>query len=237
MARKMALIPAEMLGQMKETPLIMQMSALDQDMGQILQNKQLSTDMKFLKYQDALQRYHIMVNDRDKPVHQVQAPPEQATARKIPRELLLRSIPQQKLRNAKLLADFIETIPELSVSERNEIQINGATIENSNIIDLFSDLTRDRRGGPIPRGHDRFVALLHDHNVPLEAIGNQRRRETFNTPVSSTANTPTSNNRRRHRQPSLDSIDELITPRQSRRLVQQGPKRNFAQMHRGWQNL
>ena len=225
MAKKMALVPAEMLNQLKDAPLMTQMSALDEDMGKILQHKQMSTDLKFRRYQDALQRYQGFVTERDAPSRPPPPPPETFDAN-ISKDLLLPGIPQQKMRNAKLLADFIKNIPELSVTDRNEIRINGETIANSNIIDLFADLTRDRRGGPPPRGMHEFVTLLQNHNVPMEAIGNHKRRETIEM-------SPPRNRRRRQSSP------EFTPQRQSSRIAHQGPRRNYKTMHDGtpWERL
>jgi hypothetical protein len=259
MAKRMALVPADMMGHIKEAPMLTQITALDREMGSILNNKGLSTDMKFRQYQDALQRYQMLLHERDKPA----VPPPPIDNQKLPKELLLRDVPNQKKKKAKLLFDFIENIPELSVTRRNEIQINGETIENSNIVDIFADLTLDRQRVAPLRGFREFVTLLQRHNVPLEAIGNRRRREALLTPAPpSAASTPASRQRgtpgstpastpgsrgsagrRRQRQASIGSDDGSPRPRHSRRISRQvGPRQNYARINRGapipyWDNL
>ena len=162
----MALVPVP--------PLVTQISTLDQEMSNILENKQLSTDVKFHRYQDALQRYKIMSTDREVPKKE-----ESKTA--LPN--LLRDIPTQKKRKAKILYEFLETLPEFGINDKNEIIIGDHVIGNSNIVDVFADLALDRRTNELPRGSQQLVTHLKKHNVPLEAIGNASRRELFEEPV------------------------------------------------------
>ncbi len=252
MAKKMALVPADMLGQIKEAPLLTQISNLDRGMGSILQNKQLSTDAKFHQYQDALQRFQMLQHERDRPA----SVPKET---KLPKELLL-DVPAQKKKKARILFDFIENIPELDVNRRNEVIISGETIENSNIVDLFAALTLDRQEQP--RGFQEFSALLRRNNVPMEAIGNRQRlniltparvvtpvvgsaastpstagrRRRPGTPASAAASTPSTAGRRR-----VEYVDRSPSPqpqpqphRRSNRLhARIGPQRNYAAMNRG----
>ena len=228
----MTLVPADMLGQIREMPLITHMSNLDLEMDKILQDKQLPMEQKFRQYQTALYRYQVSQHERDKPKIKEQLPVVES--KRFPKEQLLADVPRQKQRNARLLVEFIENIPELSLTDKNEIRINNETIPNSNIIDLMADLTRDRREGPPPRGFQEFSALLHEHNVPLEAIGNRKRRETM-TPQMSETNTPV---RRHRRQESLDDETPIIE-RKSSRIAKLGPRQNYASIERGqrWDRL
>ena len=227
----MTLIPSDMLGQMKETPLIVHMSMLDSEMDKILKDNQLPMDQKFRQYQTALYRYHISQQERDKSALPLVTEP---THKRFPKDQLLADIPQQKRRNAKLLVEFIENIPELSLSDKNEIQINGETVLNSNIVDLFADLTRDRRDGPTPRGYDELMTLLNRHNIPLEAIGNRQRRDRM---MPEEVRTP--EKRRRRRQSSLDYEEPPPTTERKSSRIAQGQRKNYAAMARGqpWEPL
>ena len=258
----MTLIPADMLGQMQEMATLSHMSALDSDVNRILQDKYLSTDVKFKHYQDALQRYQMGSQPRAMPP----LPPPAAThpveaVNNFPKQQLLANIPKQKQRSAKMLADFIENIPDLSLTAKNELRINNETIPNSNIVDLFGDLTRDHQADPVPRGYEQFTELLNAYNVPLEAIGNRKRRESIAQiamPVAVEADRKRQSSKSNKRQPALEEmpalrkkeeavrrrrmqpvvIDEELegTPRKSNRLQQQsGSKKNYAKINRGTQ--
>ena len=205
-AKRMALVPADMLGQIREAPLLTHMSQIDKEMNNIVQNNEMSTDMKFKMYQDALRKYHVLTHERDNQTHIAEQQPPLAAAaaaqpgaaaarsaaaartpgaKRVPTDALLRDLPKQKKKNAKLLMEGLERMPELSLSDKNEIRINGDTIENSNIYDLVSDLTRDRKHNvPPPRGHQQLMTLIRQHNLPMLAIGNQQRRNALYTPPS-----------------------------------------------------
>lgn len=174
----MSLVPTDMLGHMQATPILTQLSTLDNDMSAILKNKDLPTDAKFRQYQGALQRYQMLVRKRDKV-------PRVEKKKSLPKDQLL-DMPNYRKGKANILYQFIENIPELTVNERNEIQINGKTIQNSNIVDIFAALTLDRKMETPPRGFQEFFELLRRHNVPLEAIGNQRWRNELTSSSSST---------------------------------------------------
>ena len=78
----MALVPADMLGQIREAPLLTHMSQIDKEMNNIVQNNEMSTDMKFKMYQDALRKYHVLTHERDNETHiaEQQPPPLAAAA-------------------------------------------------------------------------------------------------------------------------------------------------------------
>ena len=227
----MTLIPSDMMVQMKETPLIAHMSMLDLEMDKILKDNQLPMDQKFRQYQTALYRYHISQQERDKPTLPLVTEP---THKRFPKDQLLSDIPQQKRRNAKLLIEFIENIPELSLTDKNEIQINGKTVLNSNIVDLFADLSRDRKDGPPPRGYDELMTVLNRHNIPLEAIGNRRRRDTM---IPDDVTTPAK--RQRRRQSSLEDEEPPLTIERKSSRIAKGRRKNYAVMARGqpWEPL
>ena len=256
MAKRMTLIPADMLGQMQQMPVLSHLSALDTDMNRILLDKHLSTDVKFKHYQDALQRYQMGMQ----PPPPLPAQPVEtaavATTKLFPKQQLLVNIPKQKQRSAKMLAEFIENIPELSLTAKNEIRINNETIPNSNIVDLFGDLTRDRQVGPLPHGYQQFTELLNEYNVPLEAIGNRKRRDSIaqrrdeGTPLllgrrlsdSEEPFTPHDRQldevrRRRRMQPVLIDEEMKETPRHSKRLQQRNGSRKEMNRGQDWHAL
>ena len=263
MAKRMTLIPADMLGQMQQMPVLSHLSALDTDMNRILLDKHLSTDVKFKHYQDALQRYHMGLQPPPLPQQPATQPVETesvaAAPKLFPKQQLLVNIPKQKQRSAKMLAEFIENIPELSFTAKNEIRINNETIPNSNIVDLFGDLSRDRQVGPLPYGYRQFTELLNEYNVPLEAIGNrkrcdsiaqrraegtpllERRLSDFEEPFTPHDRQLDEVRRRRRMHPVPIDEEELEgTPRQSKRLQQRnGSRKDYRKLNSGqaWRQL
>ena len=178
MAKRMALVPMDFVAQTKEAPLLNQLSTLDKEMETVLKDSG-STDLKFRKYQDALRRYQHLTNVRDE--GKIAAPQrivEDEILPSLPAQQIIRNMPNQKQRSAKILLDFLATLPELAISDNNEIIIDGNSVKNSNIHDLVADLTRDKLGDP-PRGFNEFFKLLKRRNVPMEAIGSQRRKNLF----------------------------------------------------------
>lgn len=168
----------DFVAQTKEAPLLNQLSTLDKEMETVLKDSG-STDLKFRKYQDALRRYQHLTNVRDE--GKIAAPQrivEDEILPSLPAQQIIRNMPNQKQRSAKILLDFLATLPELAISDNNEIIIDGNSVKNSNIHDLVADLTRDKLGDP-PRGFNEFFKLLKRRNVPMEAIGSQRRKNLF----------------------------------------------------------
>ena len=66
---------------------------------------------------------------------------------------------------AQSLFTFVSN--KFKVNEKGEIQgSEGNIIEGSNITDLIQHAVRDRRRNIVPKGWDRFVNVLRDHNAP-----------------------------------------------------------------------
>ena len=175
----MALVPMDFASHTKEAPLLNQLSSLDKEMQMVLSDS-ASTDVKFKKYQDAIRRYQHFTDVRDEkvPVPPTNTRREEQILPALPAQQIIRNMPNQKQRSARILLDFLGNIPELGISNNNEIIIDGNTVKNSNIHDLVSDLTRDTRSAR-PRGSNEFTQLLRAKNVPLEAIGSSRRKNLF----------------------------------------------------------
>ena len=253
MAKRMALVPFEMagadyyqrMGQVQEAPLLSKLAGLDQEMGNILRDSNMSNDLKFRKYQDTLRRYQHFTDVRDEKPRQ-QLPVTDTT---LPSQQIVQNMPKPKQRNARVLLDFMDSIPELSVNDRNEIVIDGNVIRHSNFHDLVSDLTRDKKG-PQPTGFDELAHLLKEHNVPMDAIGSVHRknalrqdeelrplpsvrssvsRHTLSRPLSNDDFNPGASTHSRFN--VLEDLDDDNEPvpkkRKSKRISNQGPRNNY----------
>ena len=149
-------------------------NALDSAMSTILQDKNLSADAKYAQYQYAIHRHRMLhpqtqAYKRARTVHDtIEMNVEQ----------LLRSIPDRKKRSARMLINFLATLRQFSVNGQNEIQLNGETIEGTNLIELLREFSMERKNNvQPPKGYHQFMNLLLSSGVPLEAIGNERYRQ------------------------------------------------------------
>ncbi len=258
MAKKMALVPLDLVSHTEDAPLLNQLASLDNEMKSILLEN-TGNDLKLRKYQDALRKYQQLTESRtakkDPPPQPPPVTEPEVREAALPREQIIRNMPAQKQRSAKILLDFMGTIPELEVSNQNEIIINGNTVRHSNIHDLVSDLTRDKKGAP-PRGHPELARLLKAHNVPLEAIGSQHRKNTFRYHDEEFRSLPATRRSSSYHLPSLGgrplSIEDFPTHsrfnvlqqqeeeeeeeevpkkrRKSKRISSQGPRVNFSRV-------
>lgn len=171
--KKAILVPSDFTQNVK--PVDQTLNNLDSEMMSIIQNSVVPMDVKVRKYNQILQRYKFLQNDRNKPyTFQIE---EQVT--NIDFERILKGIPETKIPLAKLLTDFLLKQENIHVEENGEITVNGTRIQNSNIIDIVHDLVRDRKTNLPPVGVEALAKVLKQANIPLEYIGNKNRHTLF----------------------------------------------------------
>ena len=189
-------------------------SALDSDMSAILQDKNLSIDVKYAKYQDAIIRHRMSSYQRQYPQQVYKRPRTIHDSVEMDVEKLLRSIPEQKKKSARMLINFLTALPQFSVNGQNEIQLNGETIENTNIIELLREFSIDRKTMPIspPKGYHQFMDLLIQSNVTPEAIGSERHRQQMSVGDESGRRDPSHIRRESSPQPSRVESTTSIQP-------------------------
>ena len=179
-------------------------SALDSDMSAILRDKNLSADVKYAQYQDAIQRHRIAsFRGQQFPPQQLQQRQQQQQQQQQQQpsykrertafdkvemniEELLRNIPDNKKTSARQLLNFLASLRQFSVNGRHEIQLNDETIVNSNLSELLREISIDRRrtvNQQTPEGYHQFMNLLSQTNVPLNAIGSERHRLQIATAI------------------------------------------------------
>ena len=184
MVRKMALIPADMASyyaqqqHLPSAPILKEMSSLDNQMKDILNNPGMPPELKYKQYFNALQRYDAIHENAYNQHSAPQPPPPDIPWRKPEKQLpvgeeeLLQQIPKPQQRGAKLLVNYIKNNPDLSWNEAKELVYKGNRIPHSNIYDLISNASRNRKHAASPRGWRQFTNALIDQNVPEGAIGN-----------------------------------------------------------------
>ena len=194
----MALVPAEMATQsniqqhLPSGPILNQLSSLDQQMKAILDDSYSTPENKLSQYYNVLRRYDTMqdtaahtpvpvkiyppavlqktmLEEKQQPVGKVQLPVTESE--------ILEHVPKNQRNNAKLLISYIKENPSLSWNQNKEMIYNGNKIEGSNIFDLISDMTRNRKSASPAIGWQEFTKALMQENVPRQAVGNNQRWE------------------------------------------------------------
>ena len=214
MAKKMALIPADMAFQMQQqpysssAPAYNQLSLLDSQMKAILDNTTLSPEQRLQQYHNNLRRFEEIQNvEQPVPVRfikQTQPEKEVADAPKLPAtdSELLGTLSKTKRRGAKLLLDYLKHNPTIKWNDANELVYKGHRIPNSNFYDLVRDFSEDSIQQSPVRGWKEFSEALAQQNVPEAAIGNRKRLGMFhNFEMDSQEE---------------DLEDELLTPKRKR---------------------
>ena len=149
------------------------------DMKTILSDKNLSEDMKYVRWQDAFQRLRATSTTSSRAQSAYIRPRSIYDEIDMDVEQLLRVITEVKKKNARMLINFLTSLRQFSVNAQYEIQLYGEPIEDSNIHTLLKEITNDRKTPtePKPIGHRQLMNLLVESNVPLAAIGNLKYRQ------------------------------------------------------------
>ena len=132
--------------QENKDPNLLAMSRLDQEMMEILNNSSLSTEKKLALYQQMFHRYGAI--DRQNDLEQIELKKRQDNQingnTNKSHQNVLRYIPKAKQNKAKILIDRTEANPLFDWSDKQELIIGGETVKNTNLIDLISDVIKDK---------------------------------------------------------------------------------------------
>ncbi len=187
--KKMALVPHNMLQQIQakqlqldnNNPSFNRLVDMDSEMRSIIASG-ASDDAKFKMYQQTLQRYLFLKEEQRKPlelqiVAQAETPttvkPEVVKVRsRLDLSTLIPGLPKTNRPAAKLLIGHIASTEALDWNENGEVIVNGERVLNSNITDLISAVSRQRKNPQIV-GLDVFVRALKTSNVPQSAVVNR----------------------------------------------------------------
>ena len=89
---------------------------------------------------------------------------------------ILANIPKtQKLRASALLRRIKNSGGKLGWNSKGQMTYNKVPIAKTNIVDLVSDIIRQRKTVDAPPGHELFATTLREINTPRELIGNKAR--------------------------------------------------------------
>lgn len=165
------------------------LSSLDHEMNRILKLKNLTDDEKWLQYKQVLSRFLHFSGELRTPialpfVEDVQEPPSphdvDTPATKIEdtdmiKTQTLQSVPRMSKNIAELMYDSLARADIITWDKTGSVSVKGRKIAGSSIIDLISDVVRNRKDTS-PVGWELFAEVLAELNIPQEYISNVRRK-------------------------------------------------------------
>ena len=162
------------------TPLVGQLSSLDQELQAILSNPNLSTDAKHQMYLQTFGRYQHL-KQRQFPstpsaitVHQQT---EAVDPLPVSESQLIDSLPKPARRRGRILLNHLKANSSIRWQSNGELKdTDNTTIPGSNITDLVHYVTRNRPNAKPPPGTDEFMAMLDETNAPRETISSLEDR-------------------------------------------------------------
>ena len=171
-------------------PLASSLSSLDQTMQGILQNTSGGDDYtKAQVYSQALQRYLRQADQyRERPLGKVTLSETESVEEDNPekdvsqiKELLKKTLPTSLVRGGTALADTLANLRGVNWDDKLQLIVDGKTVQSSNVVDLLSDLARNRKMSKPPKGMDALLDVLKERNIAKSLIINETRRSALDT--------------------------------------------------------
>jgi hypothetical protein len=197
-ATKMVMVPQDayssLMSQQKQmySPVVNQLSNLDQELQSIMSNQNIPSDAKYHHYRQVFGRYQQLRNQQfpqSTPNFTKMSTDTQtfndfaAKGLPIDERHLIETLPKPSRRKAKILLDHLkQNDRSFQWLDSGELVADGTTIHGSNISDLIHHVTRNRPTARTPEGSEQFSELLDKTNVPKEAFN--RSETTFRTPTT-----------------------------------------------------
>ncbi len=180
-SNKMILIPHNNVKEQESSDTLL--SNLDQEMIKILYNKNISEDLKMTQYSQVLQRYRSEIRKRGKPleIEIKEQEPDDSISEHVD-NTLMNTVPKKWHKQAALLLNYTRKNKQMTWSDKGELIFHGNKITGSNIIDLISDLSRDKRKSKPPIGAEIFLKNLIADNIPREIVVNKKRLQLLSQP-------------------------------------------------------
>lgn len=193
-ARKMALVPAEMVDAVQTTAMPVQnletspatkaVLTVDAEMRTILEREDIPADTKIKLYNQTLQRFLKLDDQRKVPLQQ--NAPSKATddqgessdsliGKQIVETDVLASVPPTLRKKADRLLDKLKSNRKiLDWNLKGEILHKGIPVPGTHLVDLINDTLRKRKNF-IPKGWREFTKGLAELNTPQDLVGNTDR--------------------------------------------------------------
>ncbi len=196
-ATKMVMVPQDayssLLSQQKQmySPVVNQLSNLDQELQSIMSNPNIPSDVKYHHYRQVFGRYQQLRNQQfpQMPPNVTKMSTDVQTYNDFPAKQLpiderhlIETLPKPSRRKAKILLDHLrQNEQSFQWLDSGELVADGTPIRGSNISDLVHHVTRNRPTVKSPEGSEEFSELLEKTNVPKEAFN---RSEHLSAPES-----------------------------------------------------
>ena len=165
-------------------PLATSLSSLDRTMQDVLQNHTPGDDYtKAQLYSQVLQRYLRQADQyRERPLGKVSLKEIEWVEDDKPdkdvsqiKELLRGTLPPSLIRGGTTLAETLADLPEVNWDDKLQLIVDGKTVENSNIVDLLSDLGRKKKTSKPPKGMNELLTVFKERNIARSLIPNEAR--------------------------------------------------------------
>ena len=231
---KMVMVPQDayssLMSQQKQlySPLVTQLSNLDQELQSILTNPSIDSDGKYHQYMNVFKRYQSLQHQQAHPSQPpfpppplVQKPAAADTVEDQPHlqaefeRRIVDGLPRQVRRKGKLLFRHMRDDPQrFNFLKSGELLAEGEVIPGSNITDLIHFATRKRPTARPPPGFEEFRELLHESNVPREAINLPEDIQPLRSPMFAAVDDdePTFSGAVTRTPRPRGALDKLLTP-------------------------
>ena len=191
-------------------------STLDHTISNILNsNTGVDEYTKAQQYSQALQRYlNLSDTYRDRPLGKITMKDDTSVNESEiddnieVKALLRQTLPTTLRGKGDALLDHLKSLPGIKWDRKQQLIVDGKTILDSNIVDLVSDLVRDRKTIQGPKGWTELSEVLVRNNIPRALIPNTIRRESLSR-VTPSKETPSKED---SRQKTLPVFNKLKKP-------------------------
>ena len=191
MATRMVMVPQDtysnLMSQQKQvySPVVNQLSNLDQELQSIISNPNLSEDAKYHHYQSVFGRYQTLKQTQfPKPPPTVQmevqtGPDLPTSSLPIDERQLIDLLPKPIRNKGRILINHLKANKTIQWIPSGELLVDGSPIQGSNITDLVHYVTRRRPTVKTPLGANQFMDLLNKTNAPKEAVTPKDERSSI----------------------------------------------------------
>ena len=179
--KKMVLISLDVLRRLNTPTRDNNMLDLESDMHGVLHNPELEDRTKWTQYQQLMQRNQFFQDELRKPAEIPIIEQPVSTSHRFEEEIL-GALPKVYKTKGELLFKRLCGSEVVTWDKNGKVSINGAAIEESNIVDLVCDAVRLKKSGGAV-GWKPFTEALCQINVPQELIGNIQRRHQDTSPA------------------------------------------------------
>ncbi len=179
------------------SPVVKVVAKLDDEITNILSNKDLNDYDKAKVYAQTLQKYLSTREniDESKPAPEVTVVADSSNYND---SAIVNTVPKKYQQQARNLLHFIKTDKKITWAEDGAVSLDDVPLQDSNIVDLINDAVRLRKTFQ-PNGWRNFASMLRKINTPSNLIGNPLRRGTpqIVTPVRRVISRPHTTRRRK----------------------------------------